>query len=614
MATNIALPDGFVLDSDNSVNSVPSLPDGFVLDSQQQAPQQSERGFFGDVAAGLAETGKSLAQAGVNAVNIIPAVGDAVVSAGAWAGDKVGLGDGTYTPASRFELPDNMKPTTTEGKIFSEALPYLINPAAKAAPAAGNLATKAANFVGRVAAENTVGSLAANSAENNPEKLATDLAVGTAMGGAVHGLMNAAGAGYRAIKGTISPESKELIDFAKQNNVPLHTTDVLPPQSKTGKLAQSAAENVPVVGTSGMRATQQKARSDLIQNFANKFGDYNPSQVVESLKNKTSRIKQAAGGRLNQIQDAMSGVVISPQRAIQQIDTEVSTLQKLGKVADKETINKLQAYRTELAKNNIDLSQLSNLRSQFRQDVKGERIVMPTRSDASVNRVYRAMTSDANEAIGSNLGAETLHKYNQANAIYADEAIKLQNTRLKSVLMKGELTPEVVNNMLFSKNRSEIQHLYRSVGNDGRIQMRNGIIGKSLEKSDGSPDQFLRQLNILSNQTGIAFKGQDAVYVRGLKIYLDATKQAAKAGVTTPTGQQTIPFILGIGAAVKPATTAIAGGYGILGRMYESQSVRDAMLKLANIPKGSTAFERAAENVRRVINAIAQGGKSDALQ
>ncbi|EGG5219347.1 TPA_asm: hypothetical protein G4P13_000263 [Salmonella enterica subsp. enterica serovar Carrau] len=285
-----------------------------------------------------------------------------------------------------------------------------------------------------------------------------------------------------------------------------------------------------------------------------------------------------------------------------------------------DTISKLQAYRDELTRNAgasgpvaMDLQQLSGLRSQFRQDVKGERTVLPNRSDAAIQRIYNAMTSDIDSAIGQNLGNDTLRRYKQANAIYADEANKLQNTRLKNVIMKGDLTPEVVNNMLFSKNKSEVQNLYRSVGQVGRAQMRNGIIGKAMEKSGGSPDQFLRQVNLMSNQTGIAFKGRDAAYLKGIKNYLEATKRAGQAGVTTPTGQQTIPFILGIGTVTNPALVGVGGGYGLLARMYESEPARNAMLRLANTPRGSTAFEKALAEVERAVNSVAQGAKSDAL-
>ncbi|CDH05431.1 conserved hypothetical protein [Xenorhabdus bovienii str. oregonense] len=147
-------------------------------------PQQQQAGNP------IAEAGKGFLQAGVNVANIIPSIGDAVVSAGAWAGEKAGLGDGTYTPASRFELPDNLKPQDTYAKIGSEVAPYLIPGigAEKTAAALGSVvnagklergATKLADMV----AENTIGALAQNSSKDNAGGLATDLGIGTAASG-----------------------------------------------------------------------------------------------------------------------------------------------------------------------------------------------------------------------------------------------------------------------------------------------------------------------------------------------------------------------------------------------------------------------------------------------
>ncbi|ELY3771375.1 phage DNA ejection protein [Cronobacter dublinensis] len=594
-------------------------------------PAQQQGGIMSDLGNGLSETGRGLLQAGINVANIPAELTDAVTSAAAWAGNKLGIGDGTYQPAPRvttqgleqdFGLqPGTLTPQTSEGRIFAEALPYLtpvgIERAATAAP---TLAGRIAEGGSRLLAENAIGSLAANSDKNDAAALATDLGIGVGLGAAANGVARAAGAGYRALTGSMAPEAAQAIRFAEQNNVPLTTTDVIPPASRVGRAAQTTAENIPFVGTSGMRAAQQESRSQLVQDFANRFGEYSPAEVVNSLKSKSSGIRKAAGNRLEQVQNAMAGINIQPSRAIQQIDEEISSMQKLGGAADNETISKLKTYRDELTRNAgpsgpvaMDLQQLSALRSQFRQDVKGERQVLIDRSQAAVNRVYKAMTGDIDSAIGKNLGSDTLRRYKQANAVYADEATKLQNTRLKNVLMKGDLTPEVVNNMLFSKNRSEIQSLYNSVGQAGRVQMRNGIIGKAMEKSGGSPDQFLRQLNIMSNQTGIAFKGEDAAYIRGLKNYLESTKQASRAGVSTPTGQQAVPLIMGFGAAANPTAAAAGVSYGLIARMYESKTVRNAMLRLANTPRGSSAFEKAAADVATAIKSLAQGAKSDSL-
>ncbi|EBZ0422855.1 lytic transglycosylase domain-containing protein [Salmonella enterica subsp. enterica serovar Newport] len=589
----------------------------------ESQPQQ-QGGFISDLGNAAAETGRGLLQAGVNLANIPASMADAVASAGAWAGQKLGIGDGTYQPAPRvttqgleqdFGLQQGaLTPQTTEGKIFSEALPYLTPVGAeRIAAQAPSIAGRVAQGASRLLAENAVGSLAANSERDNPEALATDLGTGVALGGAINQLGRAAGAAYRGIRGTIAPEAQQAIQFANAADVPLHTTDVLQPNSRVGRMAQTTAENIPFAGTSSMRANQQEARSQLVDEFASRFGEYDPSIVIGSLKAKTSGIRKAAGNRLEQVQSAMTGVNIQPTRAIQQIDDEIGKLQKLGQVADTDTISKLQAYRNELAKGDVNLEQLSRLRAQFRMDVRGERTQMPPPAEAAVQRVYRAMTGDIDNSIGQNLGNDTLRRYKQANAVYADEASKLQNTRLKNVLMKGDLTPEVVNNMLFSKNKSEVQNLYRSVGHVGRAQMRNGIIGKAMEKSGGSPDQFLRQVNLMSTQTGIAFKGRDAAYLKGLKNYLESTKRAGQAGVTTPTGQQTIPFILGIGSATNPALVGVGGGYGLLARMYESEPARNAMLRLANTPRGSTAFEKALSDVERAVNSFAQGAKSESL-
>ncbi|ENQ6749967.1 lytic transglycosylase domain-containing protein [Salmonella enterica] len=589
----------------------------------ESQPQQ-QGGFISDLGNAAAETGRGLLQAGVNLANIPASMADAVASAGAWAAQKLGIGDGTYQPAPRvttqgleqdFGLQQGaLTPQTTEGKIFSEALPYLVPVGAeRIAAQAPSIAGRVAQGASRLLAENTVGSLAANSERDNPEALATDLGTGVALGGAINQLGRAAGAAYRGIRGTIAPEAQQAIQFANAADVPLHTTDVLQPNSRVGRMAQTTAENIPFTGTSSMRANQQEARSQLVDEFASRFGEYDPSIVIGSLKAKTSGIRKAAGNRLEQVQSAMTGVNIQPTRAIQQIDDEIGKLQKLGQVADTDTISKLQAYRNELAKGDVDLEQLSRLRTQFRMDVRGERTQMPPPAEAAVQRVYRAMTGDIDNSIVQNLGNDTLRRYKQANAVYADEASKLQNTRLKNVLMKGDLTPEVVNNMLFSKNKSEVHNLYRSVGHVGRAQMRNGIIGKAMEKSGGSPDQFLRQVNLMSTQTGIAFKGRDAAYLKGLKNYLESTKRAGQAGVTTPTGQQTIPFILGIGTVTNPALVGVGGGYGLLARMYESKPARNAMLRLANTPRGSTAFEKALSDVERIVNSFAQGAKSQSL-
>lgn len=67
------------------------------------------------------------------------------------------------------------------------------------------------------------------------------------------------------------------------------------------------------------------------------------------------------------------------------------------------------------------------------------------------------------------------------------------------------------------------------------------------------------------------------------------------------------------GTAMNPATTGAAVSYGLLTRAYESEPFRNAMLRMANTPRGSTSFEKAMQQAQKAINAMAQGAKSDVL-
>lgn len=584
-------------------------------DFQPAQSAQQPTSFADDALQGVAEAGRSIAQAGVNVANIIPEVGDAVQSAATWAAGKLGIGDSTYTPAMRFSLPESLQPQTQAGQIASEAIPFLVNPASRLAPAAEGLAAKATDLITRSAAESAVGTLAANSNADNPKNLASDLAENAALGGVTRGLTNAVGAGYRALRGTMTPEAAAATQFADNAGAPLLTSDVAKPGTFAGRSAQALAEKIPVTGTGAVRRSQQEARSQLVQDYANTFAAPAPEEIVQSLRRQTSKVKQAAGQRLSQVNAAMQSVgAIQPTNALTTIDGEIAKLSKLGQVADTQTINKLQAYRDELA-SGADFEQLRNLRTQFRLDVKGDRNEWPNQSQASVNRVYSALTGDIDDAVKSNLGGEAANKYRQANAAYASEAQLINNTRLKNVLQKGDLTPEVANNLLFSSKPSEVRQLYSSLDQRGRNSARAAVIGKAYEKSGGSPDKFLNEINRLSSQTGILFKGQDRQYLKGLTNYLDQTRHASVAGSVTPTGQEL--FQVGVPAAVAGDVVGTGGAgtlaflsYGALARIYESKPVRNAILKLANTPAGSSAFERNLGNAHRAITAVAQGVNS----
>ena len=447
-----------------------------------------------------------------------------------------------------------------------------------------------------------------------------DVAASTALGGVGKLAEDAIGAGYRALKGAPDTEAQKIAQFAKEQNLPLMTTDVVEPSTFVGKSAQSAAEKVPVTGTGTLRAKQQEAREGLISGYAKQFEPYDPSEVMDSLKRQTSKVKQAAGNARQSVMNQMDQTPISTSNAVDAIDNEIERLSKTPsgvarETADSETIKKLEAFKTDII-NDPTFSNIEKLRTDFRTKVKGERMVMEDRSSAAINRIYSAMSKDMDDSIKGSLGDSAARKWKQSNAVYANEANKIKNTRLKSVLQKGDLTPEVVNNLIYSNKPSEFKNLYRSLDTKGKSAARSALIGKAFDKSGGSPERFVNELDKMGSQLGVAFKGQDKKFLEGMTNYINATRQAGRAEVITPTGQQLYQIAVPAGVATDIGATgglniAAGLGYGGLARAYESKAVRNAMLKLNAIPKGSTAYEQQLAKVSTLLSAFAQAARRE---
>lgn len=480
------------------------------------------------------------------------------------------------------------------------------------APAAG-AGTVAKAALGAGATEAALkGAVQASGGEQvNPD----DVALAAAIGGAGKVAENAFGGLYRMATGTQSGDAAAVREFAREQGAPLLTSDISPPSTFAGKSAQSAAEKVPFAGTGAVRAEQQAARARLVDEFSQRFGEYRPEEVVDSLKRQTSKVKQAAGSVRQGVMDQMQGAKVVPTNAIKAIDDEIARLSAspggvTRQTADTQTIQKLQAYKADLEAEG-SFQNLEQLRTNFRTDVKGERMVMPNRSEAAINKIYSAMSKDMSESIQSTLGPDAARKWANSNAVYRAEAENIKQTRLKSILQKGDITPEVVNNMLFSNKPSETRALYASLDKRGRDAMRAGLIGKAMEKSGGSPDKFLGELNRMGGKVGIAFKGADRKFAEGLQKYLAATKQASSASLMTPTGQQLMQIAVPAGVTGDVMTTGgtatmAALGYGGLARAYESAPVRNAVMRLQSIPAGSSAFEKQLASIQRLLTPFAQ--------
>lgn len=485
-----------------------------------------------------------------------------------------------------------------------------IDPYAQAGETIGGYLVPGVGTAGSMA----IGSLA--EAANQKGDFAQNAAKNAGVNLAAQGVLSAAakgiGRGITAVRGEISPADQQLLKRAAAADVPVMTSDVVPPKTKLGNQLQGYSEGV-IAGTGPMRAAQQDARTKLVNRFTEKYGDYDPSVVVDSLKSGVAREKSLAKSKLNNLSGRMVGKPVDTSGAIRAIDGAVNELGKLKGVSDTQTISALNDYKNaiqEITNGDDAFELLDKLRTQFRIDVKGDRTVLPSMSQTMVDRVYNSLTNSLSKSIAKGLSPKDASAWRAGKADYAKMATHATQTRLKNVLNKGDLTPEAVNTIVYGQYGSDIARLYGKLDQKGKDMLRAAYISKIADKVGDSPQKMMTELGKLQKQAnGQVFKtvfgGKNGKEIEGMLSILDATKRASEANVVTKTGMTLAPLVRVIGN-LKTGGALLAGetGIGLMSRVYESPMARNALLRLANTKAGTPAYERALSNAANAIRPL----------
>lgn len=450
----------------------------------------------------------------------------------------------------------------------------------------------------------------------------TQVAVSSLLGGTIKGLENTTSAAARSTMGKIDPEKQAQIDFARQNNLPLMTTDVVPPQTNVGKQARTLAERIPYAGTGGLRSEQQTAREGLVKTFSDNVGGISDAQLYNSATKGQRQFIKAAGDRYNRIINSMGDTPVDITSTVKAIDDQIAKLTRPGASQDRSAVNVLQQFKSDITSgpNNLQLARenRTNLRKRFMAAPdEVDRDTLQKASDA----VYQAYTSDMKRAVANNLGPQEAANMARVDRSWAKFNDMMSNTRVQKALQSGKTTPEDVTKLVFSQSPAERSQLYRLLDDNGRQNARAAIVQRAVDKATDasgnvSVEKFINEMHRNRKQAATFFRGENGKYLDGVMKYLNSTREAATGAASPLTGQlmagpAALASLLNPIAAKAVATGA---GVGVAGRAYESKIVRNAMLKLANTPKGSTAYDRAISRVSEVVAPLTQASSQQAQQ
>lgn len=577
-------------------------------------------GMMGAATRGMAPvaTGAALGAA-LGAPTVVGAVPGAIGGA-AIAGGLQLIGDPTVDIVNRVLGTNYQRPTEAlEGLLTSIGVAKALSPAERITQsgvagltgAAGSLAqaktleqlatTPQAKAVAEKLLTQPVQQLAGAVGAGVAGQTAAEMGVGPA--GQIAASLAGGMAGAKVAGRTTEPRPIQLpsdLAAAKQAGIDVLTTDVVPPRTFASKWLQATGEKIPLAGTGGMRQEQQAQRVSAVQTLLRDAGVDEaaelPTQIVTDLVKKRSTALTKYTGLKGEVIDRLSGAgTVSVPNTVAAIDDQIDKLQSLRTKEVQPVIDKLNDWKAAIQ--GQDLSNIELLRKQIGESFTApELAAVRSTGEKALSSIYGALKQDMTDFIKANGERRDFDKWNIANKRLSNMVGELKQGSLKSVLQRGEGTPELINNMLFSAKPSEMRMLYSQLSPEGRSKAQMAILAKAADKAGGieniSPDKFANEVDRLGKSVGVFFSGDDLKRVQGLNRVLQLTKRAAQASVAPPTGVQ---VALPVGAAVLTdlfgswgAATLSGATLGGLARAYESKPVRNLLIKLPQTTAGSS--------------------------
>lgn len=422
---------------------------------------------------------------------------------------------------------------------------------------------------------------------------------------------------------------KAPLQEAENIGVRIATSDIRAPKTFAGKWLQGIGEKIPIFGTGSYRKAQAAERiaavDDLVRTYgATEMRDFSSDimeDVLATRGEKLSSLTKAKSEVIGKLSAAEGAAVASRAvpvtKTITKIDETIGKLSGLKTREVETAIDVLKDWRKAIQ--GQDLQNIEDLRKLI--GAKFKTLELSTTRDVidkSLSGIYDAVRSDMGEYILKAGGKADYDKWMIANKGLSSMMEELKIPTLKTVLKKGTSTPEQINKLLFSNNKSDVAALYRNLSPEGRASARAAIISKAYKDAGGeilSPNKFVKNVRDMGDQVGVFFTGDDLAQLEGLQKVMDYTRRAEQAAVSPATGVQNVLPVSAaalasyFGGGMEGFVGAMSAGAG-LGtalRIYESKPVRAILSKLPQLAPGSAAEKNAME---QLLIAVQRAGKA----
>ncbi len=475
-------------------------------------------------------------------------------------------------------------------------------------------ARPAMQAAGRFLSENPAEQIAASTGSEVGMQAAKESGYGPTgqfLAGLAGGVGAGIGAGSRIAPKAAIPEGAVQ---AEKRGIETLTSQEFKPETPLANAIAKAREMAPF-GTGSMLRRQEKQRSEAIQDFVSEFANVGSDTLTEELASKAisqrEKIIKKLTGNKNDVLDRLSttGQPVDMTQTVKKAEDLALQLEKISPTENQKGIEKLLNFAVEIS-------------GKTPQEIEARRKVLAASlTDPSIasikdamSNAYREVYTVLNQDLGDHIkkfGKPTdFTKWKVSNTALSDLADDLKAGAFNSLLKRGDITPEIVNNLLFSEKKSSIERLYKNLSTDGREVGRAAIISRALENAKNAetglvvPNRFATQLRKLEDQVNVFFSGADRDSINGLQKALDYTRRAGEFAANPPTGAQAVPFVAfsglanQIGVVGAVATSLLSSG---MVRLYESKAGRNLLAQLGRVKPGSQAEKSVVSSIANYL-------------
>ena len=428
--------------------------------------------------------------------------------------------------------------------------------------------------------------------------------------------------------------AKPDVEAAMRRGITVTGTDVRPPETAAAQQLRYAGERIPLIGTGGLRKTQQQQRIDAVRTALQDAGAIDiqnaPDKVMKDLLAKRGSIIDKYTKEKQEVINKLSerALIEAPgQLGMLNFTPRPVQMNNLNNYLESQLVDRGLLRQAEAGDRQAAalVTEIRDIQRNFQNsrlfDVEakrkrlGERFTDPSLATIKnegqqiVNGAYKAIVDDMGNFIETYGGKADKLKWQRANRNLKDNIDDLKDRGFASLLRTGEADPEAITRALLSGKPAKVRMVYKNLTERGRQDADRLFLNQAYQISktpDGSidPDRFNKFINkhpaVLDSMMP---SSRDEL--KGLSKALTLTTRAARAGTQETTGAMNQVPTLAAAAAVifgKLGAPVAIGGTAARARYMESPArVRKAFQNLGKAPKGSRAESLAINGLNAAI-------------